>query len=521
MNNRKYASLGVEVHESLIFERSLPGVSGIDFFEDQPDENIATEEFKKALGDRQRNLDDELLLPQISEPDAVRHYTRLSKKNFSIDANSYPLGSCTMKYNPKVHEWAARMPGISELHPYFLEHDIQPALEIYYELQEFLAKIGGFDAVSLAPSAGAQGEFAGLAMINKALKDRGENRHKILVPKSAHGTNPATAAYFSYEVISLDIGQDGRVITSQVAVLMDDSCAGIMLTNPNTLGIFESDIASITQIVHERGGYVYGDGANLNALMGLTRPGDWGVDVMHFNLHKTMTTPHGGGGPGCGALGAAKSLAPYLPIPIVKKNEQNYHVAECPQSIGRIRSFFSNFAMVIRAWCYIKSLGSQGLKEASLLAILNANYIRAQLEPYYHLPYKSDCLHEVVFSDKKQNEYGVNALDIAKRIIDFGIHPPTMYFPLNVKGALMIEPTETESLYDLNALINAFIEIAKESKHTPDFVKNAPHNTSLLRPDEVKAARNPILSYQELQKLHQQSEDKTQSPSDKVLFAAA
>lgn len=495
MNNRLSGHSGIEVSEALIFERSHPGVSGVDFQESTHDESISLDD---ALGPHRRMDLHSLLLPEISEPDAVRHYTRLSKKNFAIDSNSYPLGSCTMKYNPKLHEWAARLPGLSDLHPYFNEHDIQPALEIYFELQTFLAQIGGFQAVSLAPSAGAQGEFAGLAMITKALQKRGEKRHKILVPKSAHGTNPATAAYFSYDVISLDIGPDGRIITAQVADLMDDQCAGIMLTNPNTLGIFESDIKTITKIVHDRGGYVYGDGANLNALMGITRPGDWGVDVMHFNLHKTMTTPHGGGGPGCGAVGAAKSLAPYLPVPIIRKNSDRYEIADCPDSIGRIRSFFSNFGMIIRAWTYVKTLGAGGLKQASQYAVLNANYIKAKLHPYYHLPYMTDCLHEVVFSDKKQNETGISALDIAKRMIDFGIHPPTMYFPLVVKGALMIEPTETESLYDLDVMINAFIEVAKESQQDPECVKNAPHKTSLNRPDEAKAARNPILSYQEL-----------------------
>ncbi len=498
MDKMSGASSGIEINESLIFERSHKGVSGIDFY-DASDEStsICESDIFAAIGPHLRNDFSTLLLPELGEPDAVRHYTRLSKKNFAIDSNSYPLGSCTMKYNPKLHEWAGRLPGLASLHPYMSESDLQPALKIYYELQTYLAEIGGFEAVSLAPAAGAQGEFAGLAMITRALKDRGERRHKILVPKSAHGTNPATAAYFSYDVVSLDIGADGRVITSQVADLMTDDCAGIMLTNPNTLGIFESEIVTITKIVHDRGGFVYGDGANLNALMGLTRPGDWGVDVMHFNLHKTMTTPHGGGGPGCGAVGASPILAPYLPFPIAKKSGDIFQLAQCPESIGRIRSFFSNFGMIVRAWTYIRSLGAQGLKTASEYAILNANYMRAKLAPHYHLPYSSDCLHEVVFSDKIQNESGVNTLDIAKRLIDYGIHPPTMYFPLVVKGALMIEPTETESIYDLDAMIEAFIAVAKEAKDDPDLVKNAPHSTALSRLDEAKAARNPVLSYQE------------------------
>jgi glycine dehydrogenase subunit 2 len=496
MNKASGATSGIEVNEALIFERSQPGVSGIDFLEPaSASVAISEQEIYKAVGASRDAAT--LLLPELSEPDAVRHFTRLSKKNFAIDSNSYPLGSCTMKYNPKLHEWAGRLPGLSSLHPYMSEEDLQPALKIYFELQTYLAEIGGFSGVSLAPAAGAQGEFAGLAMITKALKDRGERRHKILVPKSAHGTNPATAAFFSYEVVSLDIGHDGRVITSQVAELMNEDCAGIMLTNPNTLGIFESDILAITKIVHDHGGFVYGDGANLNALMGLTRPGDWGVDVMHFNLHKTMTTPHGGGGPGCGAVGASPALAAYLPLPIVKESACIYQVANCPESIGRIRSFFSNFGMIVRAWTYIRSLGAEGLKQASQYAVLNANYIRTKLEDHYHLPYVADCLHEVVFSDKKQNESGVSALDIAKRMIDYGIHPPTMYFPLVVKGALMIEPTETESLYDLDIMIDAFIAVAKEAKNDPELVKNAPHSTALSRLDEAKAARNPILTYQE------------------------
>ncbi len=501
MNKTAALSSGIEVHEELIFKRSRAGQTGIDFYDEGEEsatiDNLALE---NAIGPVQRN-NDSLLLPQLSEPDLVRHYTRLSKKNFAIDSNSYPLGSCTMKYNPKLHEWAGRLAGLASLHPYMDIKDLQPAFKICFELQYFLAEVGGFDAVSLAPSAGAHGEFAGLLMITEALKARGEQRRKILVPKSAHGTNPATAAFFSYEVVSLDIGDDGRVITSQVEQLMDDDCAGIMLTNPNTLGIFESDILSITKIVHDRGGFVYGDGANLNALMGITRPGDWGVDVMHFNLHKTMTTPHGGGGPGCGAIGASKALSAFLPIPLIKKNGDNFEPAECPHSIGRIRSFYSNFGMIVRAWTYVKSLGASGLKEASQYAVLNANYIRKKLEPHYHLAYQSDCLHEVVFSDKKQQEYGVQALHVAKRIIDYGIHPPTMYFPLIVKGALMIEPTETESLYDLEVMIDAFIAVAKEAQEDPEMVKNAPHATFLSKVDEAKAAREPILNYQQSLKM--------------------
>ena len=477
-----------DIDEPVIFERKESGISGIDFFGDK----ISTP-VDQAYA---RTPDDKYLLPELSEPDAVRHYTRLSRKNFAIDITSYPLGSCTMKYNPKIHEWAARLPGFTSLHPYMPQELLAPALEIYWELQSYLCEIGGFHSTSLAPSAGAQGEFAGLAMITKALEKRGEKRHKILIPKSAHGTNPATAAFFSYEVVPLDVGPGGRIILAQVLELMDEDCAGIMITNPNTLGIFESQIKQVADIIHSRGGYVYGDGANLNAMMGISRPGDWGIDVMHFNLHKTMTTPHGGGGPGCGAIGACLELAEYLPVPYVKKEDNNFKIINhSPNSIGRIRSFFGNFSMMVRAWLYIKSLGASGLKQASQLAVLNANYIRARLAPYYHLPYATDCLHEVVISDARQNTYGVSTLDIAKRLIDYGIHPPTIYFPLVVKGAMMIEPTETESLYDLDKMIEAFIHVAQEAQNTPELLHKAPSTTALSRLDEAQAARNPVLVY--------------------------
>lgn len=495
--NKYPASSGLEINEELIFERSSPGISGVDFLSHDASLRIADDHALQALGNAVRTQSDPLVLPLISEPDAVRHYTRLSKKNFAIDTHSYPLGSCTMKYNPKIHEWVARLPGFLSLHPYMPNDMLQPALKICCELQSYLAEIGGFSAISLAPSAGAQGEFAGLAMITKALSIRGEKRTSILVPKSAHGTNPATAAFFGYEVVSLDIGPDGRMIVSQVEQLMNESCAGLMVTNPNTLGIFESELQRIANIVHERGGYVYGDGANLNALMGITRPGDLGIDVMHFNLHKTMTTPHGGGGPGCGAVGACKELAPYLPTPIIKKIGETYEVVdEDAQSIGRIRSFLGNFGMMVRAWTYIRSLGAEGLKDVAHYAVLNANYVKARLKEHYHVAYQEDCFHEVVLSDAYQAEHGVSALDIAKRLMDYGIHPPTMYFPLVVKGALMIEPTETESLYDLDRMIDAFIAVAREAKENPQQVKSAPHLTRLSRLDEAKAAREPILTYQ-------------------------
>lgn len=494
----QYSGRGLEVHEPLIFARSSKKASAIDFFSEEKSSLISDSDVIVAIG-KDLPQESSLILPELSEPDVVRHYTRLSKKNFSIDVSTYPLGSCTMKYNPKIHEWAARLPALAELHPYMPKDLLQDAFKIMWELQGYLGEIGGFHAVSLAPSAGAHGEFAGLAMITQAIKQRGEKRRTILIPRSAHGTNPATAAFFSYEVISLDIGDDGRMILSQVERLMNDNCVGLMMTNPNTLGIFESEHQKISHIIHKRGGYVYGDGANLNALMGIHKPGENGIDVMHFNLHKTMTTPHGGGGPGCGAIGASKELSQFLPIPYIKKiaNKDEYDIVDDNKdSIGRIRSFFGNFGMMIRAWAYIKSLGADGLKRASHIAVLNANYVKAKLKDHYHLAYESDCLHEVIFSDKYQGADGIYALDIAKRLIDYGIHPPTMYFPLVVKSALMIEPTETESFFDLDRMIHAFIEVAKEAKQQPQLLKNAPEHTALCRLDEAKAAREPILTYQ-------------------------
>jgi len=483
--------INYETHEPVIFERSEQGSNAIDFFDQ------ATNSLPDNLNNFLRKPEDKLLLPELSEPDAVRHYTRLSRKNISIDTASYPLGSCTMKYNPKLHEWAARLPGLASLHPLMPKDYLQPALKIYWELQNYLSEIGGFYRTSLAPSAGAQGEFAGLAVISKALKQRNEKRTKILVPKSAHGTNPATAAFFSYQVIPLDVSPGGRILVGQVAELMNQDCAGIMITNPNTLGIFETDIQEVAHIVHKHGGYVYGDGANLNAMMGITRPGDWGVDVMHFNLHKTMTTPHGGGGPGCGALGACEELARFLPVPYVEKTNNKYNIIHnTHDSIGRIRSFLGHFGMIIRAWVYIKSLGSCGLRQVSELAVLNSNYLRAKLSPYYHMPYATDSLHEIVISDARQNQFNITTLDIAKRLIDYGVHPPTIYFPLVVKGAMMIEPTETESFYDLEKLAQAFIQVAHEAEHNPEILRQAPLSTDLSRLDEALAARHPVLVWQ-------------------------
>ncbi|MES2503993.1 MAG: aminomethyl-transferring glycine dehydrogenase subunit GcvPB [Myxococcota bacterium] len=462
--------------EKLLFEHGSKGRCGVDL----PAMHLADDEVRQMLGEHERLLPNEPLLPECSEPEINRHYTRLSRWNFSIDTNSYPLGSCTMKYNPRINEWAGRLPGFSQLHPYLPKWRLKNAFYLMSELEKYLGEIGGFSGVSLQPAAGAHGEFAGVMMIDKALKARGESRTKMLVPHSAHGTNPASAAFFGYEIVTLESGADGLINLEELKSKMDNQCAGIMITNPNTLGLFEKNISEICQVVHEHGGFVYGDGANLNALMGIVRPGDCGIDVMHFNLHKTFTTPHGGGGPGCGAVGVCEELKKFLP----EAGEQ---------SIGRIRSFYGNFGMMVRAFTYMREMGPDGLKKASEMAVLNANYVKALLRPYLHLPYETDCLHEVVFTDKKQSAQNISTLDIAKGLIDKGIHPPTVYFPLVVSGAMMIEPTETESKEDLDRLCEAFIEVLHEDSAK---LKISPTHTALGRLNEAKAARNPILVFE-------------------------
>lgn len=483
---------GLELSEALLFERSAPGRRGVDL----PRCDLADDALAAALGTEARATP--APLPEIAEPEAMRHYTRLSQMNYAIDLGSYPLGSCTMKYNPKINEWAARQPGFAALHPYLPESRLQGALSIMFDLQNWLSEIGGFHETTLQPAAGAHGELLGVMMIRAALEARGENRTKIIVPESAHGTNPATAAFNGFKVVSVKAREDGFILPEDVAAVMDEDVAGIMITNPNTLGIFEPHIRAICDIVHDKGGYVYGDGANMNAILGVARPGDLGIDVMHYNLHKTFTTPHGGGGPGCGAVGAAKSLSAHLPVPMVKKNADGTFGFDHdrPLSVGRIRSFYGNFGMMVRAWTYMRELGAQGLREVAERAVLNANYVRARLEDRFHLPFAAESLHEVVFTDKKQNEAGVTTMDMAKRLIDFGIHPPTVYFPLVVHGALMIEPTETESKSDLDAMVDAFIAVTEEAARDPEHVKAAPHHTHHRRLDEATAARFPVLRWQ-------------------------
>jgi glycine dehydrogenase subunit 2 len=430
--------------------------------------------------------------PELSEVDVVRHFTRLSTWNYGVDSGFYPLGSCTMKYNPKVNELAARLPGLADLHPATPDAFAQGALTLMFQLQEALAEISGFAAVSLQPAAGAQGELAGMLVVRAWHEAQGNKRRKVLIPDTAHGTNPATAALAGFEVVP--IASEGVLTLEEVAAHMTDEVAALMVTNPNTLGLFETNIEAICRLVHERGGLVYCDGANLNALLGIARPGDMGIDVMHFNLHKTFATPHGGGGPGAGPVGVTTALAPFLPGPRVVAADGHHRLAGEPASIGRLVAFHGNFGILLRAYAYIRSMGAAGLKHATEIAVLNANYVRARLEGSYHLPYANRSLHEVVFSDRDLPN-DCHTLDVAKRLIDYGYHPPTIYFPLVVKGAIMIEPTETESQETLDEFCDAMLAIAREAETEPESLKNAPVRTRIRRLDETAAARQPRLRW--------------------------
>ncbi len=482
----------VSQNEVLIFEHSSPGRVGFDLPRlDVPDVDL---EYVLGSGNVRDVISD---LPEVSEMDVVRHFTRLSTWNYSIDGGMYPLGSCTMKYNPKINERVARLEGIAASHPLAPQNLVQGNLEILKTLGDLLAEITGMDAVSLQPPAGASGELAGVMMIRACLAERGNPRQKILIPDSAHGTNPASAAIAGYRVESLKSDSNGCVSLGALEAAMSENVAALMLTNPNTLGIFEKNILKITQIVHQRGGLVYMDGANLNALMGLTRPGDFGVDVMHMNLHKTMSTPHGGGGPGAGPVAVKKILEPYLPYPTVAIDGQGQYFFDQkrPRSIGKIKGFYGNFGTLVRALCYILANGPEGLKETSSVAVLNANYVKHKLRGYYDLPFDEPVLHEVVFSSKKQAKHHLTVMDIAKRLMDYGFHPPTVAFPLIVPSALMIEPTETESREELDLFIEAMQSIAQEADSNPELLREAPHTTRVRRLDEVQAARHPILRW--------------------------
>ncbi|HTP50143.1 MAG TPA: aminomethyl-transferring glycine dehydrogenase subunit GcvPB [Anaeromyxobacteraceae bacterium] len=487
------ATRGLVMEEPLVFEQGSPGRSGISLPDVPAGTDPASEISKELLRGEIEGL------PEMDELAVVRHFTRLSQWNWGIDTGFYPLGSCTMKYNPKSSEALARLPGFAFAHPLLPASMAQGALELMWKLERALSEIGGFAATTLSPAAGAHGELTGLMMIRAYHVAHGNPRKKVLIPDTAHGTNPASASLNGYSTVELESGSDGRLHPETVARAMDDDVAAIMITNPNTLGIFESHIREIADIVHARGGLVYGDGANFNAVLGVARPGDMGFDVMQYNLHKTFATPHGGGGPGSGPVGVREELVPFLPLPTVVKEGTEFRLVtdpvERPRTIGRLREFWGNTGMFVRAWALIRELGPDGLRRVAELAVLNANYVRAGLKGHFNLPYDTDTLHEVVFDDKAQKEGGATTMDVAKRLIDHGSHPPTVYFPLVVHGALMIEPTETESKETLDGFIAAMRAIAAEARENPSALKAAPRKPVRSRLDETRAARKPLLRF--------------------------
>ncbi len=471
--------------EPLIFEISSPGREAFTL----PELGVPEVQLPEGYTRQQLNL------PEVSELDFVRHYTHLSQMNYSIDTVFYPLGSCTMKYNPKVNEKAAAIEGLSQVHPLQPESTVQGSLQLMYELQEALKEIAGFAAVSLQPAAGAHGEFAGVLIMRAYHESRGDSkRTKMLIPDSAHGTNPASTAMSGYTVVELPSDERGNVDLEALKQECDDTVVGLMLTNPNTLGLFEEHVLEVCETIHNCGGLIYGDGANLNALMGITRPGDLGIDVLHFNLHKTFSTPHGGGGPGSGPVGVTENLAPFLPGPIAAKDDDGYKLVLPEQSIGRMKAFYGNYGVFIRAYTYIRMMGPDGLRAASEMAVLNANYLKARVAPHFPVAVERTCMHEFV-SHGDVPGTDIITLDVAKRLIDLGFHPPTIYFPLIVHDALMIEPTETESKETLDAFAVAMTRIAEEARTNPQVLHDAPHITPVRRLDEAQAARKPVLCY--------------------------
>ena len=477
------------MEEKLIDDYSSPGRKGY---------SLPPLEVEKSDLDRDLNgyLREELKLPEVSEVDVVRHYTALSEMNYGVDSGIYPLGSCTMKYNPKRNERVARIAGLADVHPYQPEEQLQGSLEILYQLKLDLAEISAMDEITLQPASGAHGEFTSLIMVKKYFEDREEKRTKIIVPDSAHGTNPASAAMAGFDVVEIASNERGMVDLEALVEALDEDTAALMLTNPNTLGIFEEDILKITEMVHDAGGLVYYDGANMNAIMGYAKPGLMDFDLMHFNLHKTFSTPHGGGGPGSGPVGVKDFLAPYLPKPLLKKDEKKYYWDyERSKSIGKIHSFYGNYGVMLRAWAYIKTVGGKGLKKTTENAVLNANYLKARLKENFELPYAEDSLHEFVLSGSRQKKEGVSTLQLAKRLLDYNQYAPTIYFPLVVKEAMMIEPTETENIGTLDHFVETMLTISREIKEDPEIVKNAPHSTIVRKLDETTAARNPDLHW--------------------------
>ncbi|MGN1387142.1 MAG: aminomethyl-transferring glycine dehydrogenase subunit GcvPB [Bacillus sp. (in: firmicutes)] len=479
-------------NQPLIFESSTEGRIGYSLPE-MDVELAPIEELIPSAYIRQT----EAQLPEASELDIMRHYTALSKRNHGVDSGFYPLGSCTMKYNPKINENVARFNGFANIHPLQDVSTVQGALELLHDLQESLKEITGMDEVTLQPAAGAHGEWTGLMMIRAYHENNGDfGRTKVIVPDSAHGTNPASATVAGLETITVKSNEQGLVDLEDLRRVVGEDTAALMLTNPNTLGLFEEQILEMAEIIHNAGGKLYYDGANLNAVLSKARPGDMGFDVVHLNLHKTFTGPHGGGGPGSGPVGVKADLIPFLPSPVIVKEENQFKLDyNRPLTIGRVKPYYGNFGINVRAYTYIRSMGPDGLKAVTEFAVLNANYMMRKLAPYYDLPYDRHCKHEFVLSGRRQKKLGVRTLDIAKRLLDFGYHPPTIYFPLNVEEGMMIEPTETESKETLDGFIETLIQIAKEAEETPEIVQEAPHTTVIKRLDETLAARKPVLRY--------------------------
>jgi glycine dehydrogenase subunit 2 len=478
--------------QPLIFEYSKPGRVGFSLPEcDVPEVDV------ESLVPKAYIRVEEAELPEVSELQIMRHYTALSRRNHGVDSGFYPLGSCTMKYNPKINEDVARLTGLAHIHPYQEEETVQGAMEMLFRLGQNLAAVTGMDEVTLQPAAGAQGEWTGLMIIRAYHEARGDvKRTKVVVPDSAHGTNPASATVAGFETVTVKSNEKGLVDLEDLKRVVGEDTAALMLTNPNTLGLFEEQILEMAQIVHDAGGKLYYDGANMNAIMGITRPGDMGFDVVHLNLHKTFTGPHGGGGPGSGPVGVKKDLAVYLPKPVLTQTAEGYTFDyDRPESIGRVKPFYGNFGINVRAYTYIRTMGPDGLAQVSQDAVLNANYLLRRLAPYFEVPFDRHCKHEFVISGRRQKKLGVRTLDMAKRLLDFGYHPPTIYFPLIVDECMMFEPTETESKETLDDFADTLIQIAKETEENPEIVQEAPHTTVVGRLDETRAARQPVLRY--------------------------
>ena len=484
MTQKEIGTTGLVFNEKFLWEKSSPGRTGMSI----PESDVERSPLDPSL------LGDGPELPDLSEIDVVRHFTRLSQWNYGVDSGTYPLGSCTMKYNPKTNERQAALPGFTGAHPLLPAELSQGALQLMFELQQYLAEITGLPAVTLQPAAGAHGEMTGMLLVHAYHKQQGKQRSTVIIPDTAHGTNPASVVLCGYEPVPVVSDENGVIPVEAIEELMDDDVAGIMVTNPNTIGLYEENLEQVAEIIHSRGGLVYGDGANLNAVMGVVQLGEVGIDIAHLNLHKTFSTPHGGGGPGSGPVAVKKELEPFLPVPVVTNDDGRYRLDyDRPQSIGKLGAFYGHFSVMVKAYAYIRMMGAAGLKRTSQLAVLNANYIKEQLKDTLAVAYDRPCMHEVIFSDAKQQKHHVTTMDMAKRLIDKGFHPPTVYFPLVVDGAIMFEPTESESLAELDQYIAAFKAVAQEAIDNPDLLHEAPTKTVVRRLDEVNAARKPHL----------------------------